>query len=274
VAVTPADADPSPISDTTEVDLRAYLPLDARTEAAQEEIRRGISHLRMITPLPDPQFSIIEEENWKEAWKSHYRPLAIGDRLMIIPSWFEIESPGRVPIRLDPGMAFGTGTHPTTQMCLLALEEYLEPGMFVMDIGCGSGILSIAAALLGAEKVLAADTDREAVGSARLNLRKNGVESSVQVLHGGLDDLLGEMRAEFASADITLVNILSRVITEMLETGLTDTLRPGGLLILSGILEEQADHILAACNRRGLVEVRRYSQDDWRALLLKKRTPH
>lgn len=274
VAVTPAQRSPSSISERSKANVRAYLPVDAQMRTSQEEIRRGLAHLGMISPLPDPQFNIIEEEDWLEAWKSHYRPLPVGDRLIIIPSWHSIEAPRRMPIRLDPGMAFGTGTHPTTQMCLRALEEQIKADMLVVDVGCGSGILSIAAAVLGARRVLAVDTDEDAVAAASHNVQENRVGSVVQVHHGSLDLLLELMQADAEAADITVTNILSRVIIEMLEGGLTNTLQGDGLLLLSGVLDQQVDSVMAACERQGLIELKRYSQADWRALLLRNGRPN
>jgi ribosomal protein L11 methyltransferase len=146
--------------------VAAYLPVDADLEDTRRKLEEALWYLGRIQPLPDPQFRSVQEADWAEAWKEHYHPITIGRRLIIVPAWLENPDPARIPIRMDPGMAFGTGTHPTTQLCLELVDELyderrltrgeknmlssfaLRPSS-VIDIGCGSGILSVAAILLG-----------------------------------------------------------------------------------------------------------------------------
>jgi len=163
-------------------------------------------------------------------------------------------------IELDPGMAFGTGLHPTTRMCLQALEEHLEPGAKVLDLGTGSGILAIAAAKLGAGSVLALDNDPLAVKAARANVRANGVQNLVAVEHGSLDQTTEEF-------ELVLVNILARVIIELTNQGLVDRVRPTGQMIAAGIIEEQEAEVTVALREHGMEIVERRQEKDWVTLV-------
>ena len=151
---------------TGPITVRAYLPMDEHIEETRQKLEESLYYLGMIQPLPAPTFTPIADQNWMEAWKQHYKPIPIGKRLMILPAWLDSPEPNRIPIKIDPGMAFGTGTHPTTQLCLELMEKAMmdhgewrmenrssinhEP-LTVIDVGCGSGILSIAALKLGAK---------------------------------------------------------------------------------------------------------------------------
>jgi len=180
---------------------------------------------------------------------------------VIKPPWQEHKSqPGEVVIELDPGMAFGTGLHPTTQMCLQALEEHLGPGAKVLDLGTGSGILAIAAAKLGAGYVLALDNDPLAVRAAQANVQSNGVQNIVSVELGSLDKATDRF-------DLLFVNILARVIIELAGQGLMDRVRPTGLLIAAGIIEEQEAEVTAALREQGLEIVERRQEKDWVTLV-------
>ena len=160
-----------------------YLPLDDRLEETRHKVEQALWYLGRISSLPDPQYRTVQEEDWAEAWKEHYHPIAIGQRLIIVPAWLESPDPTRIPIRMDPGMAFGTGTHPTTQLCLELAETILtsrvldekSPQSSVIDVGCGSGILSVAAIKLGAAHALGVDIDSRAVEVSRENAVLNGV---------------------------------------------------------------------------------------------------
>lgn len=144
-----------------------YLPIDERLEETRRRLEEGLWYLGRIRPLPAAEYKPIQEINWVEAWKQHYQPIPIGRRLIIVPAWIELPTQERIPIRIDPGMAFGTGTHPTTQLCLELLEEYLRPGEAIIDMGCGSCILAIAAIKLGASQALGVDIDLQAIPNAR-----------------------------------------------------------------------------------------------------------
>lgn len=179
--------------------VKAYLPINASTPDAQQQLRDALRYMNMIWPMPEPEFRTIDEADWAEAWKVHYQPLRLGRHIYIKPRWIETLPDAQnddVLISLDPGMAFGTGTHPSTQLCLLATEDLLEgrPALKVLDLGCGSGILAIAAAKLGAAHVLALDTDTIAVEVTAENAIENGVGDKIESLHGSLDTILASPR--------------------------------------------------------------------------------
>ena len=146
-----------------------YIPVDDKLEVVRQKLENGLWHLGQIQPLPLPQYRPIEDQDWMTSWKKHYHPIAVGKKILILPAWIEQEETDRVVVRIDPSMAFGTGTHPTTQLCLEMVEEYCMPGIDVIDVGCGSGILSIAAIKLGAKKALAVDIDPLSVKATREN---------------------------------------------------------------------------------------------------------
>jgi ribosomal protein L11 methyltransferase len=239
------------------VTVKTYLPLDEEGRKTRRRIEEALWHLSQIYPLPAPEFRELTEDDWANAWKKHYHVLRIGQRIVIKPPWQEHKRrPGEVIIELDPGMAFGTGLHPTTRMCLEALEEHLKPGAKVLDLGTGSGILAIAAAKLGAGSVLALDNDPLAVRAARTNVRSNGVHDLITVEYGSLDEATEEF-------DLVLVNILARVIIELADQGLVDRVRPTGLMIAAGIIEEQEAEVTVALREHGLEIVERRQEKDW-----------
>ena len=242
---------------TAVVTVKTYLPLDEKGRETRRRIEEALWHLSQIYPLPAPEFRELTEDDWANAWKKHYHVLQIGQRIVIKPPWQEYKPrPDEIVIELDPGMAFGTGLHPTTRMCLEALEEHLKPGAKVLDLGTGSGILAIAAAKLGAGSVLALDNDPLAVKAARANVRANGVQNLVAVEHGSLDKATEEF-------ELVLVNILARVIIELAAQGLVDRVRPTGLMIAAGIIEEQEAEVAAALREHGLEIVERRQEKDW-----------
>jgi ribosomal protein L11 methyltransferase len=247
--------------------VRAYLPADAGWESRRAQIEEALWHLGRIAPLPDPEWRAVIEKDWSLEWKQHYHPIRLGRRIQIVPSWMDpTPYASDLVLRLDPGMAFGTGMHPTTQLCLETLEDLAATGSDVIDLGCGSGILAIAAAKLGAGRVLGVDIDPQAVRTARENILLNGVESTVQIRAGSLAELLKEER----SAPLVVANILAVVLREMLAAGLARTVRPGGRLVLSGILEEQSAAVEAAIREAGMrVEEKRVRQD-WVALITQR----
>ncbi len=211
----------------------------------------------------------MRDDDWVEAWKRHYHPLRLGRRLYIRPPWRTVNDrrPDDVMLVLDPGTAFGTGTHPTTQLCLLALEDGLAQGAQVLDLGCGSGILGIAALKLGAERVLALDTDALAVKATAYNAELNGVASRLTVLEGSLERVQA-MRQTF---DVLLCNILARVIVRLCDEGLGDVVREGGRAIFSGIIDTQVEEVEEALRRTGFEPLSRRTQGDWVAIEALKR---
>jgi ribosomal protein L11 methyltransferase len=243
------------------VAVRAYLPAGVDLEQTRRRVSEALWHLGQILPIPEPAFRSVEETNWEEIWKRHLQVLKIGERIVIRPSWLEhLPEEGQVVIELDPGMAFGTGLHPTTQLCLMTLEERVRPGARLLDLGTGSGVLAIAGVKLGAGSVLALDTDPEAVAAAHRNVFENEVLDAVEVARGSLDQADGTF-------DLVLVNILAHVIVEMVEQGLADRLTPDGVLVTAGILEEQAEEVETALQAAGLAVVERRQIEDWIALV-------
>ncbi len=248
---------------TGPVIVRAYLPADDQLQVNKRRIEEALWHLGQIRPVSAPTFCSVAEADWAEAWKERLNILHVGRHIVIRPSWRDyVPAPGDLVIQLDPGMAFGTGLHPTTQMCLVALEELICPGAEVLDLGTGSGILAIAAARLGAGHVLAVDNDPIAVDAARDNVMNNGVQGTVSVMCGSLTEASG-------SYDLVVVNILARVIVEMVQEGLATRVRSGGGLIAAGILANQEPEVVAALKRGDLTLVERQQRDDWVCLVAK-----
>ena len=247
--------------------VRCYLPADGQLEDTRRRLEEALWHLGRILPLPEPTYRPVAEADWAEAWKASYHPVRLGKRLVIVPAWLDPPLlPEEIPIRLEPGMAFGTGTHPTTQLCLTVLEDLLQPGQAVLDLGCGSGILAIAAARLGASWVLAVDIDPGAVRIARENALANGVQDRVRVEQGSLFEVL-EGRFGPPGSDLVLANILARAITQFAEQGLADAMAPEGKLVVSGILAEQVIEVEGALRTGGLTVTQQRRIEDWVALV-------
>lgn len=258
--IPPDTWDESEVPPPQQLTLRAYIPDDDRAEAIKQELETALGHMRLMYPMPQPTYQRLDAEDWAEAWKAHYQPLRIGQRLLVRPLWIDVApAPDLIEIALDPGMAFGTGTHPTTQLCLEALERLCKPAQDVLDLGSGSGILAIAAAKLGARKVLALDIDPVAVEATADNARANGISDKISAECGGLDCVLGAARR----FDLLIVNILARVIIQLAEERLGEVVQPGGLAIFSGIIEAQLPEVEAALQRTGLLPYARRQRGDW-----------
>jgi ribosomal protein L11 methyltransferase len=188
-----------------------------------------------IAPPSIEACTAVEDADWVRTTQAQFAPTCISERLWIVPSWHAPPDPAAVNVRLDPGVAFGTGTHPTTRLCLRWLDAHLRPGDSVLDYGCGSGILAIAAAMLGAGDVVGTDIDSQALAAARANSAANGVDAR----YTGPDSLTG------AASDVVLANILSNPL-KLLAPALLARVAPGGALVLSGVLERQAEEVTAA----------------------------
>ena len=273
----------------SKVIVKAYLPLDGTdqgavsAEEAQQRLREGLWHLGQIYPIPDPVVIPREEEDWLEAWKQHYHLLRVGQRTVVVPAWEEyIPAEGEIAIQMEPGMAFGTGLHPTTRLCLEALETNLTPGQTVLDVGPGSGVLAIAAAKLGAHSELAMDADTVAISVAQENVALNGVASQITLQHGSLRGGTtagwgiregGEARRvgflETGEFDLVLVNILARVIIGMAPS-LAARVGPGGRLIAAGLIESQEGQVRDAFQAAGLRVTDRAQEQDWVRLVVQK----
>ena len=255
------------------VRLRAWLPNDQAFPSRRRALEEGLWHLSQIQPIPQPTFRAIPDVIWSDAWRDLHHPLPVGARLVVLPPWAQVPEGPRLPIRIEPGMAFGTGTHPTTRQCLEVLETLLRPGALAADLGCGSGILSIAAAKLGARRVLAYDTDPAAVAAALENAVRNSVEALVQVEQGSLAQLRTHPAVQQEELEMLVANIHAGALEQLLSQGLGDCVAPAGIVVLSGILEEQAEPLVAAAAAGGLALQETRSEGDWRTLILERKPP-
>ena len=242
---------------TGPITVRAYLEMNDQIEETRQKLEESLYYLGRIQPLPAASYRQIADQNWMEAWKQHYKPITIGERLTILPAWMDAPDPNRVAIKIDPGMAFGTGTHPTTQLCLELMERVITADRIsnselrVIDVGCGSGILSIAAIKLGARAALGVDIDAGSIDNARENAGTNGVGDELTLGVGSVQEILqGEFA--FQKAPLVIANILAPVIIRLFNAGLAALVEEGGALILSGILEEQAQAVIEAVMAQGL----------------------
>lgn len=241
--------------------VRAYLPRDETLEERRANVERALSCLNLIRPVPQPAWRDVAQADWAEAWKAAFKPVRMGRRILVCPSWIEPQpEPGDIVVTLDPGLAFGTGLHPTTQLCAAAIEERVQPGMRVLDVGTGSGILSILAAKLGADSALGVDTDEEAVRAARDNVARNEVNTRVTIAPGSWEQAEGVY-------DVVIANILAGVIRRLLEDGLGKT---GRTFIFSGILDTQAEEVKAALRKAGLRVVDQKQRADWICLVCER----
>lgn len=247
-----------------QVIIRAYLAIDETTEQQRQKVEEALWHLGQLWPIPAPDFQPIPDKDWTAAWRETIPILHLGRRVVIKPSWRTYTpAPDEVVLELDPGMAFGTGLHATTQLCVETLETLIQPGLRVLDLGTGTGILAFAAAKLGAGEVVAVDNDYNAIAVARQNARANGLERAIQLIHGSLPEATG-------SYDLVLANILAPIIIQMAGAGLAQRVAPGGALIASGILAEQAAAVVAAIENAGLHVTDRRQKDDWVALIARQ----
>jgi ribosomal protein L11 methyltransferase len=246
----------------------AYLPQDDELESKKRSLEEALWYMGRIVPLPAPEFISIEDQDWMTVWKQNYQPLRVGKNWLILPAWLELpEGDTRRVVRIDPAMAFGTGTHPSTQLCLLAIEDTIRPGQPVIDLGCGSGILSIAALKAGASQALAVDIDEQAVSATHVNARINAIDEKVEAVQGSLADILTG-KYSLQQAPLVLANILAPVLIRLFDEGLADLIAPGGKLVLAGILENQAEDVLSAARARGLNLITKYQQEDWVGLVV------
>ncbi len=267
-----------------DITVRVYLTADETLDETRQKLEESLYYLGMIQPLPTPTFTPIADQNWMEAWKVRYQPIPIGKKQIIVPVWMESPDPARISIKIDPGMAFGTGTHPTTQLCLELLEvltlddrpqtegkpSSVHGPSSVIDIGCGSGILSVAALKLGAEIALGVDIDEASVKNSRENADNNDIPAEKFLIGLGSVTEVKDGKFAFSSAPLVLANILAPVLIRLFDAGMADLITPGGAIILSGILDHQADGVVAAGEKHGLTFVEKRQINDWVALLMKK----
>ncbi len=255
---------------TGEMQVVAYFPQDEQSEKIRHQLEESIWHMSQIAPLGSIAYKLVLDQNWMEAWKANYKPLKIGRNLIVLPAWVDPAlAEGRMPIIISPDMAFGTGTHPSTQLCMLALEKYGVKEMNVIDIGTGSGILSIEAAKLGANRILGVDNDPVSIPSAINNADLNGVADKIIFEVGTHTDVLN--RADgLKQAPRVIANILSPILTNMLSSGLADLVSPSGLLFLGGVLEHQAQDLADLARSLGMTLRETLHQEDWVVLVLHK----
>ncbi len=244
------------------VTVKAYLPLDHTTGHRRAQIDVGVRLVGHLAPLSKLRERVVSEDEWRSGWKDFFDVLRVGSRIVVCPTWRDHSpSAGDVVIRLDPGMAFGTGHHPTTRMCLEAIERILQPGDSVLDLGCGSGILSIAAAKLGAGRVVGLEIDPNAVAVGQSNVELNRVGNTAAVVQGTLPS----PKALDASFDLVVANISARVI-EDLAAHLVNSLAPGGKLIASGIIDKHVPSVTRALESCGAAIEDKFIDGDWVAL--------
>ncbi|GKV68036.1 ribosomal protein L11 methyltransferase [Sporosarcina sp. NCCP-2716] len=249
--------------------VKAYLPANSFLKETVQEISESIDKLQQFdldTGRKAITTTEVDEEDWATAWKKYYHPVKISGRFTIVPTWesYKPVESDELIIELDPGMAFGTGTHPTTVMCLQALEKYVQPESTVIDVGTGSGVLAIGAALLDAKKILALDLDEVAVTAARENIRLNRCDGKIDVIHGNLLDSIKE------PADLIVANILAEVIVTFSQDAL-DLLEPGGLFIVSGIISAKKEMVKEDLLDKGFELVESVVMEDWVALVARKK---
>ncbi|MGE7683354.1 50S ribosomal protein L11 methyltransferase [Peribacillus simplex] len=248
--------------------IKAYLPVNSFLGDTIDAIKESINNLLLFDiDLGKNVVSISEvnEEEWATAWKKYYNPVKISERFTIVPTWEDYTpvSSDELIIELDPGMAFGTGTHPTTVMCIQALERTVRPGDLVVDVGTGSGVLSIAAALLDAKRIQSLDLDEVAVQSAIQNVELNNVQDKVTVSQGNLLDGVNEQ------ADIVVANILAEVIMRFTDD-VAKVVKPGGHFMASGIIQTKKQDVKDAIIASGFTVEETILMEDWVAIIAKR----
>jgi len=273
-----------------EADFRSFLEHNREywdyVDSELEEQYRGLSRLKFyLTDDEDgrltlesvrgryPELSVgtVEDSDWENNWRDYYRPIEVGSRLVVVPEWEAVPAGGRIPLRLDPGLIFGTGSHATTRMCLEALETASAPGSRVLDLGCGSGILGIGALLLGCESCLGVDIDPKAPDVACANAALNGLgPDRFRVLAGDLI-LDASLRKNLGTGyDLVLANIVADVIVS-LSQHVRGFLRAGGVYISSGIIEGRQDEVRAAIERAGFTVIGHRCEEDWHCFVARVR---
>lgn len=246
------------------VTVKGWLAEAGDVEQARFQLEARLDELRGLGlgTIDPATYAWVQEEDWANAWKAYFKPTRVGERLVVIPSWesYDLQE-GDLPLYLDPGMAFGTGTHPTTSLCLRSLERVVKPGARVIDVGTGSGILAIAARRLGAGEVVAIDIDPVAVRVAQENAAQNNVQ--IDVRHATLDQV------EQEPADLVIANIIASIIIEILPD-VAARMKPGARFLASGIIAEKKQAVLDALVATWLLPVEAREENGWVAILAVK----
>ncbi|TFJ94071.1 50S ribosomal protein L11 methyltransferase [Lentibacillus salicampi] len=248
--------------------LKAYLPVNSSLDETVDEIRQAVNRLRLYDiDLGRNEITLneIDEEDWSTAWKKYYKPVKVSEKITIIPTWEEYEraATDEVVIELDPGMAFGTGTHPTTMLSIQAIEQYITKNDFAIDVGSGSGVLSIACVLLGAKEVHAFDLDDVAVKSTQMNTRLNQIADNVIPKQNNLLDRVD------MQADIIVSNILAEIIVTFIADAWKN-LKPDGIFITSGIIQAKKQMVNDELEQAGFRIVAINELEDWVSIVAQK----
>lgn len=249
----------------TEVTVKAYFNEAMKPDELSELINEKVKFISQFLEVGKGYvgYKMVDDEDWSTAWKKHYKPFHISDTVVIKPSWEEYEKQsGEIVIELDPGMAFGTGTHETTRLCSQLLERHVRPGDKVIDVGCGTGILSIIAVKLGAAYAEAVDIDEVAVRVSRENCAINGVSEMITVSKGVLSDLVPQ------KADIMVANIIADVVIGISEL-VPSYLKQGGILLTSGIIKERKEDVIKAYTALGFQLINVDEMGEWVAIVFK-----
>lgn len=248
--------------------LKAYLPMNSFLGETVAQIKQAINNLLVYNidlGLNQITLSEVNEEEWATAWKKYYKPVKISEKITITPTWEDYSpvSSDEIIIELDPGMAFGTGTHPTTVLSIQALEKYVQPGQTIIDVGTGSGVLSIAGALLGANQIYAYDLDEVAVKSAKINSKLNKVDDRIVCKQ---NNLLTNVTHQ---PDIIVANILAEIILRFV-TEAYQILKPGGIFITSGIIQAKKQSVKDALTEAGFEILEVNQMEDWASIMARK----
>ena len=236
--------------------IKCYLSDDADGKAILAAIRAAFSNNNIST-------AFIEDSDWENNWREYYKPIEVGEKLVVVPEWEEIPENGRLPLRLDPGLIFGTGSHATTRMCLAALEKYCSDETRVLDLGCGSGILGIGSLVLGSKCCVGCDIDPKAPDVAMANAALNGIGAERFKVYAG--DIISDasLRRELGSSyELVLANIVSDVIIP-LSAYVRQFMTEGAVFICSGIIEGRQDEVRAALEKNGFEILAQHCEDEW-----------
>ncbi|HOB90461.1 MAG: 50S ribosomal protein L11 methyltransferase [Bacillota bacterium] len=254
-------ARPSPMPESPHVSVIGYFAFDRDASDIAAAVRDALRRGRV--PVAQIGLELMDDSEWQDEWKRGFQPLRLSERITVVPAWEQVtRRPGEIVVRLDPGMAFGTGSHPTTVMCARMLERSVRPGCRVLDLGTGSGVLAILSAFLGSAQVTAVDIDAVAVEKAMQNVELNELTDVVAVRQG---DLVEGIEGSY---DVVVANIVADVIIRLLPD-VNRVLAPDGKLIVSGIIEERKDECLGAALAEGLEVVEVHKDGEWVGALLR-----
>jgi ribosomal protein L11 methyltransferase len=244
--------------------VTAYLPVDDRLEASLDAVRAGLDAVRDAGFAVKDEITLrtVDDDSWADAWKAYFKPLRVGRRFVVKPSWETWDAaPDDLIIEIDPGMAFGSGSHPSTRLCLELLEETVRRGERVLDWGTGSGILGVGAVLLGAREVVAVDLDPVAVRAAEENAERNGFADRIRTSVASI---------EAVPADAPFDRVVANIVADPIIAGageIAARLRPGGPALVAGIIDRRETEVVRALEAAGLCLLRTAAEEEWRGLL-------